>query len=41
MNIDLHFPSPGHSWQKNNKKKENIGNCKVLCVSRKHNKRKK
>ena len=33
----LQFRSPGHGWQKN-KSKKNKGNCKTLCVSRKHKK---
>ena len=31
----LQFRCPGHGWQKN-KSKKNKGNCKTLCVSRKH-----
>ena len=33
QNQEYHFTSPGHGWQKN--KKNNIGNCKASCVSRK------
>ena len=35
--MSIYIPrSPGHDWQKNNKKK-NISNCKAFCVSRKRN----
>ena len=33
-NTDLQSCSSGYGWQKN-EKKENTGNCKALCVSRK------
>ena len=35
-NTDLQLRSPGHGWQRNNKKeKKNAGNCKALNISRK------
>ena len=37
-NTYLQFQSPVYGWKKN-KKKRNTGNCKVLCVSSKHNKK--
>ena len=35
QNQEYHFTSPGHSREKNKKWKNNMGNCKASCVSRK------